>query len=123
MQTQQSKGSVGGAVVFIVLLFIVIGAIMNCANSGPDRAGIEDAVQTVISRGLLNPDGATFSDDSNTTINDEGNDKYEVEGYIDDTNAFGAKIRNNYKAEAIKQDDGSYNVTYQLQNAVTGQWN
>lgn len=109
----------------IAILLIFFGSVMlfNYFHNRVDRVGIENAVHDVVSKGLLNPSGAKFSDDSNTTITKStDSDGYIVQGYVDDTNAFGATIRNNYMANVTKQGDGSYSVTYQLQNAVTGEW-
>lgn len=120
MQTKTSTGSVIGAVILIIIVLSIIGNIFG-GSSGPNRFAIEDAVSNTISAGLLNPSGASFSGDSNTSIVDNNDGTYEVEGYVDDTNAFGAKVRNNYKATVTKDGD-NYSVTYQLQNAVTGEW-
>jgi hypothetical protein len=80
-----------------------------------------DAVRTQIQKGLINPDDAKFSSYSDTTMTKNSDGTYTVDGYVDDTNAFGAKVRNNYEAQVTVEDNG-YSISYKLQNAVTGEW-
>lgn len=120
MQPQTSKGSVVGV---IILLLIIAGIFGSCAsNDHTDKVGMVDAVRTQIQSGLLNPNGASFSSYDDTTMTKNSDGTYEIDGYVDDTNAFGAKVRNNFKAQVTIEDNG-YNISYQLQNAVTGEWN
>lgn len=118
----QTKGSVGGVIVLVLIVLFIIGAIGSCfGDDHTSKASIVDAVQTQIQKGLYNPDGAKFSsiDDTTMTKNDDGT--YTVDGYVDDTNTFGAKIRNNYEAQVTVENNG-YSISYKLQNAVTGEW-
>jgi hypothetical protein len=122
MQTQ-TKGSVGGVIVLVLVILFMIGAISSCfgGSDHTSKSSIVDAVQTQIKKGLYNPSDASFSSYDETTMTKNSDGTYEVEGYIDDTNGFGAKMRNNYRAEVTVEDNG-YSISYQLQNAVTGEW-
>jgi hypothetical protein len=121
MQTQ-TKGSVGGVIVLILVVLFIIGAIGSCfGDDHTSKASIVDAVRTQIQKGLINPDDAKFSSYSDTTMTKNSDGTYTVDGYVDDTNAFGAKVRNNYEAQVTVEDNG-YSISYKLQNAVTGEW-
>ena len=109
-------------IIIAVIMFITIWIYIIMTRNETDRIGIEKAIQNVVQPQLLNPGGATFSDDSNTKITKNDDGTYTVEGYIDDTNAFGGKIRNNYRATVRDEGNGNYEVDTKLQNAVTGEW-
>jgi len=123
LQAENNSSGVGCVIAGIIILIFAFGLFSNCINSDDhtDKVSIVTAVQDRIKKGLLNPDGASFSsiDDTTMTKNDDGT--YEVDGYVDDTNGFGAKIRNNYKATVKVEDDG-YIISYRLQNPITGEW-
>jgi hypothetical protein len=121
MRTQKNKGGAFGVIALIAVIFLVIGITSGCGDSHTDKASIVDAVQTIITKGLINPSGASFSSLSDTTMTKNDDGSYTVDGYVDDTNAFGAKVRNNYEAN-VTVGDGGYNINYKLQNAVTGEW-
>ena len=120
MQTQTNPKN---ALIGIIVLLMVVFGIYACSmDTGPNRSAIEDAVKSSIKQGLYNPDGSSFSSDSDTKIVDNKDGTYEVDGYVDGTNGFGAKMRNKYTA-TVQKDGDNYKVTdYQLQNAVTGEW-
>lgn len=118
----QTKGSVGGVIVLVLIILFVIGGISSCfGDNHTDKASIVDAVQTEIQKGLINPDDAKFSSYSDTTMTKNSDGTYTVDGYVNDTNAFGGKIRNNYEAQVTVEGNG-YSISYKLQNAVTGEW-
>lgn len=122
MQTQTNKGGAFGVIVFIVIICAIIGMFSSCMHDDhTDKASIVDAVQNNITGGLLNPSDASFSSYNDTTMTKNDDGTYTVDGYVDDTNAFGAKVRNNYEATVTVEDNG-YSIDYKLQNAITGEW-
>jgi hypothetical protein len=120
MNTEVNKPKTGGLIFLIVIVLIIIGS-CNMMTSGPSDSEIRIAVEDAIQPNLYNPSGAEFSGSSDTTINEKEDGVYIVHGYVESTNAFGAPIRNNYRA-TVTDDDGDLDVYFELQNAITGEW-
>lgn len=123
MELERGVGEKKSLIQGILILVIFFGGIMlyNYIHNRIDRGGIENAIQDVMSQGLLNPSNAKFSDDEHTTITKNDDGTYTVDGYVDATNGFGATIRSNYEA-TVTPKDGDYYVKYKIQNALTGEW-
>lgn len=103
-----------------ILILVIIGISIHFANRVP-RASIENAVNAAVATDLTYPDNSTFAPDSDITITKASQGTYQVTGYVDGSNAFGVKMRDNYSAVAIKMSGGSWNVNWSLTNTVTGQ--
>ncbi len=95
-----------GSIIFLVLLFkgfsFLIGEGSN--NSNDTRAYV--CAIDVVENHLKSPSSSTFCGFDKATVKDLGNDKYNITGYVDAQNSFGAMIRNKFSVTLTLTSSG-----------------
>ncbi|WP_061342301.1 hypothetical protein [Clostridium botulinum] len=85
--------------VLLCLSFILcLGLFVGCSESEEDKArhykfDVYKATTGLVEQKLTSPSTAKFQEFDEKLVQDLGGDKYEVSGYVDSENSFGAKIR------------------------------
>lgn len=96
-----SKNMLSGCLVLVALFAVLVIAMMSCVGGSADRPEHDPIAAFVMSEGfvkdrLKSPSSAKFQPYSASNVRDLGNGVYEVTGYVDAQNSFGAMIRNRY---------------------------
>jgi hypothetical protein len=90
------------AVAFMVIMATLILAVDK--DSGPyvpDKADAYIAAKQFVERSLKAPSTADFASLSESLVSNTDGFTWEVQGYVDSQNAFGAMIRTKYKAKVF----------------------
>lgn len=72
--------------------------------------------QTRITDKLTSPSSATFPDESELEIQRKGSDEeyWQIRGYVDSDNKFGASLRSDWYCQVTPQEDGGFVVHTQV---------
>jgi len=86
------------AVLLCLSIILCSGIFIGCSESEEDKArgkkfDVYKATTGLVEQKLKAPSTAKFQEFDEKLVQDLGGDKYEVSGYVDSENSFGAKIR------------------------------
>jgi hypothetical protein len=116
-QEQKNKGCVS---IIVVVVFVFIVFKCSCSNDSPEELKAQkeserELTAKVLARQfveekLVSPGSAEFGYDSKTTkLNDS---TYSIINYVDSQNAFGAKLRTNFKCDVVLRTDSTGVCSY-----------
>ncbi|EKN4700351.1 hypothetical protein NFB41_03655 [Yersinia ruckeri] len=107
------------AIIFFAVFIAIFFIFKSCSSKNEKiRNYCDDEIRAyitskdLITRNLKSPSTAKFSSFSDTNIRAYGNCQFNINGYVDAQNSFGAMIRNNFSAN-VRYDDKS--KTYYLE--------
>lgn len=101
------------ALVAFIAILLVIYFVQKGGTGNPSVAGRTEAFiacKLEIKDRLKAPSSADFPYSGTATINDLGNQKFEVFSYVDAENSFGAKIRANWTCTVQFTDADHYTI-------------
>lgn len=84
------------AFIFIIIVISQYQSDRSMQIKEPDRIGLVVVARDFVKRNLKAPSTAESGTTNGTRVNSLGNNQYEVSGYIDAQNSFGAMLRNNF---------------------------
>lgn len=96
MPISQSLLIIIGSIIVLVLIFKAFSSICLSKNDETDKDDSTTAYVCaidVVEKRLKSPSTAKFCGVTRATITNLGNNKYEVRGYVDAQNSFGAEVR------------------------------
>jgi len=126
VKNNESKGGeIGCAIIFAIiaiLLILIFSSSSNSSNESILSSSASDqkvyawiAAKDIVEQNLKSPSTAKFCNYSDATIKYVGVDKYQVSGYVDAQNGFGATIRSNFVATLTLTDSGYEHGTCVIQ--------
>lgn len=101
---------IGGLVIILIVVKLIKGGDFF-QDSKPGERNIIATAESYVSKELKAPSSAEFSSLSETSIREVEPNVYEVRGFVDAQNSFGAKLRSNY---FVKLHFSPYNKSYSL---------
>ncbi len=101
-------------IILFVLIFCSTIFVSSCVGDGGDGGDKIDAwvcAQDVVENKLKSPSTAKFCSYNSDNVKDLGNGKYEVVGYVDAQNGFGATVRKYFIVTLTLTENGYKNAT------------
>ncbi|MFH1732752.1 MAG: hypothetical protein ABIF82_14025 [Planctomycetota bacterium] len=116
----QKAAAIGCAVILLGAIALAVGPCSSVFRTDPKVKAHEEkygnkleafvAAQQFVEKRLLSPGSASFGwQGSEECVTDLGDGRYEVKGWVDSDNAFGAKIRNNFRC-VVRHDNGTWRL-------------
>lgn len=96
------------AVVFIIA--IIVSLFATGGGSDSDNRDAWVCAQDVVEEHLKSPSTADFCSYTEATITPLGNNRYEIKGYVDAQNGFGAMVRSYFTVELTLTSSGYKNA-------------
>ena len=96
------------AVVFIIAIIVSLFATGDGSNSNNRDAWV--CAQDVVEEHLKSPSTADFCSYTEATITPLGNNRYEIKGYVDAQNGFGATVRSYFTVRLTLTANGYKNA-------------
>jgi len=96
------------AVVFIIA--IIVSLFATGGGSDSDNRDVWVCAQNVVEEHLKSPSTADFCSYTEATITPLGNNRYEIKGYVDAQNGFGAMVRSYFTVELTLTSSGYKNA-------------